>query len=69
MRRGDFKGVVQLAPSSLPPNVKPAAITIAADKAEGNLEIALPANVPEGSYTFALVGTHAGQLLAQSRGA
>ena len=57
VRRGDFKGVVQLAPSSLPPNVKPAAITIAADKAEGKLEIPLPANVPEGSYTFALVGS------------
>jgi hypothetical protein len=57
VRRGDFKGAVALAPSSLPPNVKPANITLDGNTAAGNLEINLPADVPVGTYTFSLVGT------------
>jgi len=57
VRRGDFKGAVVLAPSPLPPNVKPSNATIAAEAQEGNLEIALPPNVPVGTYTFSVLGT------------
>ncbi len=57
VRRGDFKGTVQLAPSSVPPNVKAPAVTLDASKAEAKLEFPLPANVPVGSYTFSVVGS------------
>ena len=46
IRRGEFKGDVVLAPSSLPPNVRPATVTIDAKTDAGNLEIALPPNAP-----------------------
>src|SRR6185369_7606336 len=57
VRRGDFKGVVVLTPSSLPPNVRPANVTLDANTAAGNLEIALPPNAPVGTYTFSILGT------------
>lgn len=57
VRRGEFKGNVTLAPSSLPPNVKQVTATVDAKDAEGKLDIALPANVPVGTYSFALLGT------------
>mgnify|MGYP001244675882 CR=1 FL=1 len=57
IRRGEFKGDVVLAPSSLPPNVRPATVTLDAKTEAGNLEIALPPNAPVGTYTFAVLGT------------
>ncbi len=57
LRRGDFKGNVVLAPSSLPPNVRPTNITLDANAAAGNLEINLPPNVPVGTYSFSVLAT------------
>jgi hypothetical protein len=57
VRRGDFKGNVVLAPSSLPPNVRPTPITLDANAAAGNLEINLPPTVPVGTYSFSVLAT------------
>ena len=56
-RRGDFKGGITLAPSRLPPNVKPPSITLDEKTAEGKLEIALAPNTPPGTYSFSLLAT------------
>ena len=56
VRRGDFKAAVVLAPVPVPTNVKPVNVTLDDKTAEGKLEIALPANVPEGTYSFSIVG-------------
>ena len=56
VRRGDFKSNVTLAPSPLPPNVRPSNLTLDGNTAAGNLEIALPPNAPVGTYTFAVLG-------------
>ncbi len=50
VRRGDFKGSVVLAPTSLPPNVRPTNATLDANTAEAKLEINLPPNTPPGTY-------------------
>ena len=57
VRRGEFKGNVVMAPSSLPPNVRPSTVTLDANASAGNLEINLPPNVPVGTYTFSVLGT------------
>ncbi len=57
VRRGDFKGAVALAPSSMPPNARPTNLSLDANTAAGNLEINLPANVPTGTFTFSVLGT------------
>jgi hypothetical protein len=57
IRRGDFKGNVVLAPSSLPPNVRPSNITLDPNASAGNLEIALPPNAPVGTYSFSVLAS------------
>jgi hypothetical protein len=57
VRRGDFKGNVALAASSLPPNAKPTNISLDPNTAAGNLVIDLPANVPVGTFSFSVLGT------------
>lgn len=57
IRRGDFKGDVVLAPTTLPPSVKQTTVTVAGAAAEGKLEVNLPGNVPVGTYTFSVLGT------------
>ncbi len=55
-RQGDFKAAVVLQPDPLPTNVKPVNVTLDDKTAEGKLELALPPNIPEGTYSFAVVG-------------
>src|SRR5262245_54895387 len=57
VRRGDFKGAVALQPSSLPPNVRQAAVNLDANANSGNLDITLPATVAPGTYSFSVLGT------------
>jgi hypothetical protein len=57
IRRGDFKGNVVLAPSSLPPNVRPNNLTLDPNSSAGNLEIALPPNTPVGTYSFSVLAS------------
>jgi hypothetical protein len=57
VRRGDFKGAVALARSSMPPNAQPTNLSLDPNTATGNLEIKLPANVPVGTFTFSVLGT------------
>jgi hypothetical protein len=56
VRRSDLKSNVILSPSPLPPNVRPSALTLDGKTDGGNLEIALPANAPVGTYSFAVLG-------------
>jgi hypothetical protein len=55
VRRGDFKTSVILAPSPLPPTVKPVSVTLEGTAAEGKLEFDLPPNMPPGTYSFSVV--------------
>jgi len=56
-RRGEFKGVVTLTPFPLPPGVKPPSLELNAETAEGNLELALAANTPPGTYSLMLTAS------------
>jgi len=56
-RRGEFKGVVTLTPFPLPPGVKPPSLELKPEAAEGNLELALGANTPPGTYSLMLTAS------------
>lgn len=58
-RRGEFKGVVTLTPFPLPPGVRPPSLELNAETSEGNLELALGANTPPGTYSMMLTGSSA----------
>jgi hypothetical protein len=58
-RRGEFKGVVTLTPFPLPPGVRPPSLELKPEAADGNLELALAANTPPGTYSLMLTGTSA----------
>ena len=54
-RRGDFKANVVLAPFGNPAEIKPANVTVAADKADGILKVDMTnGNLKPGVYTFCL---------------
>jgi hypothetical protein len=59
-RAGDWTGPVQLSGFDLPGNATVALVNIAADSGEGKVEVALPANLKPGTYTFTING--AGQV-------
>jgi hypothetical protein len=60
-RAGDWTGPVQLSGFDLPGNATVALVNIAADSGEGKVEVALPANLKPGSYTFT-INNGAGQV-------
>ncbi len=68
VRRGDFKATTVLAPVPLPTNVKPVNVTLDDKTAEGKLEIALPVNIPPGTYTFSVVAATQVNYGARPRG-
>jgi hypothetical protein len=59
-RAGDWTGPVQLSGFDLPNNATVALVNVAADAKQGKVEVALPANLKPGTYTFTING--AGQV-------
>lgn len=57
VRRKEFTEAVQLTTADLPPNMGAVGGTIAKDKNTATLNIAVPANVPPGTYTLLVRGT------------
>jgi hypothetical protein len=56
-RRPGFDDAVQVTATDLPPNLPAASATIAKEAKSAVLKLAVPANVPPGSYSILLRGT------------